>query len=364
MAIKYKWLAEKLRQQIKKKIEAGEDHLPTEAELCSRYRVSRQTVRQALSLLAQEGLIEKRRGSGSYITGRLMGTDTNQVKILITSNQEYIYPILLSDITSSLSAEGFHPQVYVTDNRTDLERNYLLEILNNPIKPRGILVEGCKSALPNPNLDLFRRIMEQNIPIVFLHNYYEGLSNCTYIKGNNYQGAADLVKHLHALNHTHIAALFPSDDLQGKERFQGYIETMRAYDLPINDDYIGWFHRSDILAIEKQKKTDFLKDLIENVSTVIHNGVPFTAIICYNDEIAYYLIRELKRLGIQVPQNFAVVSFDDSYLCRQSSPTISSMAHSEEHIGRQAAEMLINKIKGKQVSSKVIEWKLKKRESS
>ena len=69
MAIKYKWLAGTLRALIKKDVKNEINKLPSEQELCRRYHVSRQTVRQALNLLTQEGLIEKRHGSGSYITG-------------------------------------------------------------------------------------------------------------------------------------------------------------------------------------------------------------------------------------------------------------------------------------------------------
>ena len=51
MAIKYKWLASILREQIHKNLKNGTAKLPTENELARRYHVSRQTVRQALSLL-------------------------------------------------------------------------------------------------------------------------------------------------------------------------------------------------------------------------------------------------------------------------------------------------------------------------
>lgn len=71
MAIKYKWLAERLKEMIYSDIEKGIEKLPTEQELCERFRVSRQTVRLSLSLLEEEGLIVKKQGSGSFITGLL-----------------------------------------------------------------------------------------------------------------------------------------------------------------------------------------------------------------------------------------------------------------------------------------------------
>ena len=84
MAIKYKWLAGRLREQLPDYTANGIHRLPTEAAISQRYKVSRQTVRQALSVLEQEGLIEKRQGSGSYITGRSRGED--RIDLLLSSD--------------------------------------------------------------------------------------------------------------------------------------------------------------------------------------------------------------------------------------------------------------------------------------
>ena len=102
MAIKYKWLAGTLRDLIKKDVKNQINKLPSEQELCRRYHVSRQTVRQALNLLTQEGLIEKRHGSGSYITGHSANLSDDQIAILISDDSNYIYPGVLDDIQGTL----------------------------------------------------------------------------------------------------------------------------------------------------------------------------------------------------------------------------------------------------------------------
>ena len=84
MAIKYKWLAGHLKEMIRLNIEKGIEKLPTEQELCERFRVSRQTVRLSLSLLEDEGLIVKKRGSGSFITGLLSEPENNVIGILVS----------------------------------------------------------------------------------------------------------------------------------------------------------------------------------------------------------------------------------------------------------------------------------------
>ena len=66
---------EKIAEWIRDEVEAGTlslgDKLPPENELMAQFQVSRQTVRTALSLLRKEGIVEGRRGSGSYITANV-----------------------------------------------------------------------------------------------------------------------------------------------------------------------------------------------------------------------------------------------------------------------------------------------------
>lgn len=66
----YYQLENVLREKITSGAYAGGDRLPTEIELIEEYKVSRITVRQALSALADEGLIERKQGRGTYITER------------------------------------------------------------------------------------------------------------------------------------------------------------------------------------------------------------------------------------------------------------------------------------------------------
>ena len=174
MAIKYKWLAGRLREQLPDYTANGIHRLPTEAAISQRYKVSRQTVRQALSVLEQEGLIEKRQGSGSYITGRSRGED--RIDLLLSSDSAYLYPMLLHDIKKTLAAQGFSTTVHITENTFSTEHTLLQKILHQP--PRALLVEGVKTARTNPNLDLYRKLQKKKCPVLFLQESYPELTNC------------------------------------------------------------------------------------------------------------------------------------------------------------------------------------------
>ncbi len=64
---RYRVLADELRRQVLGNAFAAPDQFPTEAELCQTYGVSRFTVREALRALQAEGLIRRRRGSGTTV---------------------------------------------------------------------------------------------------------------------------------------------------------------------------------------------------------------------------------------------------------------------------------------------------------
>ncbi len=68
---RYVWLANELTQQIKDGQWPAGEAMPPERKIAERYRVSRVTVRRALRQIGEEGLIEQRQGSGTYVSSRL-----------------------------------------------------------------------------------------------------------------------------------------------------------------------------------------------------------------------------------------------------------------------------------------------------
>ena len=67
--------------------------------------------------------------------------------------------------------------------------------------------------------------------------------------------------------------------------------------------------------------------------------------------------------GIRVPEDVAVVSFDNSSYSEFCSVRITSLAHGSRHIGRIAAESLVHLLRGEPVSSQSVPWTLMEKES-
>lgn len=352
---KYETLSKQLTERIAENLQKGITALPTEAQLAAQYHVSRQTVRAALSLLQSKGLVESRQGSGSYATGLSPDPAGNQIPILIASSQEYIYPGLLTDIRKPLSEKGYQPQVLATENNPSIERAHLLSLVENP--PRGLIVEGAKSALPTPNADLYEKLKAAGTRLVFLHSRYDALADEVCVKDDNYYGGYVLANHLAELGHTCIAGLFKIDDRQGPERYLGAACCLRDLGFPFSDSHVGWFQSRDVDALEKKQDTRFL-------AAYIREQLPgCTAVICYNDEIAYWLVKELAYAGIHVPRDVSVVCFDNSYLSDLSKVRLTTLAHKPHEMGQCAAETMIRLLRGDPVVSQELPWKLVRKES-
>ena len=352
---KYETLSKQLTELISRNLKQGITALPTESAIAEQYQVSRQTVRAALSLLKSQGLIESRRGSGSYATGLSPDTFRNLIPILIASSQEYIYPHLLTDIRSALASKGYQLQIHTTENDTSRERQLLLSLLETP--PRGIIVEGSRSALPTPNVDLFEKLKAAGTKLLFLHNKYDALPNEVCIKDDNYYGGYLLASHLTELGHTRIAGIFKMDDKQGPERYLGAFCCLRDQNLELADRNVGWFQSTDVEGLEKRQDSRFLANYItEQLSGC-------TAVICYNDEIAYWLIKELSYAGIRVPRDISVVCFDNSYLSELSKVRITTLTHRPHEMGHCVAETMMQMLQEIPVVSQEIPWELVQKES-
>ncbi len=237
MSAKYLHLASSLKKQIIQKSGTGVYKLPSENELCRQYGYSRQTVRQALRLLETEGLIEKKQGSGSFATGLASGS--NIIAVVVSEEEEYIYPSLVSDIKSALGHKGYSVRIYSHHGRLAFERKILEELLRSSV--RGMIVEGCRTALPNPNLDLYERLKEQNVCILFLHGSYQACPESISVKSDDYYGGYLLGKHFLQNNHTNIAGIFQIDNVQGLERYRGLSAVLRDFMAGLPDERILWY---------------------------------------------------------------------------------------------------------------------------
>ena len=354
MRTKYQIVADALRTGIQNG--KYQKTLPPEQTLCSLFQVSRQTVRQALSLLEADRLIERRQGSGSFILEQKEQAPLprRSIAVVTTYISDYIFPSILREIEAVCSENNSAPLLFATQNQFSNERRILQSLLETNHLD-GILIEGTKTGLPNPTIRLCRQLMEKGIPLVFMHGSYEQLPDTLSILDDNAAGGRMLVEYLYQHGHRGIGGIFKYDDLQGRQRFAGFLEGLEQFGLLPEDGNILWYGTA--------QKDRFLKDdYTENRLAGILSSC--SAIVCYNDEIAARVVSHLTRKGLSVPGDISVVSFDNSSYSEMSTPRITSLSHGRYNVGRLAAETLFRLLRGEPCSSQLVPWILVEKESS
>lgn len=340
---KYAELAQKLRNDIQNGSYASGQKLPSENELAAGTGYSRQTVRQAIGMLEHEGLVIRVQGSGTYVRNASPRREpTRNIAVVTTYIGEYIFPAILHGIDQVLAQNGYTPLLSATRNRVDNERKVLTELLHKPID--GLIVEGTKTALPNPNIDLYEQFGNQGIPVVFINGFYPDLKNPVYVVADDRAGGRMACELLLKQGHTEIAGIFKSDDIQGHRRYAGYAEALRGAGLTVDDDHVLWY------------TTENRDTLMVSGASSVTRGC--TAVICYNDEVALQVLKTLNRDDGSASGRPAIVSFDNSTYAQLSAEPFLSLSNPKEKLGRLAAEKMLNILRGRAEHPSLLPWSM------
>ena len=335
METKYQNLINYIQEQISDGQLGPGEKVPSENQLSEQFHISRQTVRKAIGTLEEDGLVQRIRGSGTYVSfdRRKNLEQRNSIAVVTTYVDSYIFPRILQGMQNTLFESGFSVQIYFTNNTLDREKSILKDLLKRD-DVAGVIMEGTKSGLPNPNLDLYRHLMARKIPLLFFNTYYPELE-APHVSLNDAEAAYKAVRYLIDKGHQKIGAILKLDDGQGRQRYLGYLKAMEEAGLTVTDSRMVW------IDTDESKQLGYCRDRILN------RVEECTALLAYNDQIAFQLIRMLTERNIRVPEDVSVISIDDSDLARHSEVPITSLPHPKENLGKKAAETLLQMIAGR-----------------
>ena len=96
---------------------------------------------------------------------------------------------------------------------------------------------------------------------------------------------------------------------------------------------------------------DDMQQIFKRVEQILLREDRPTAIACYNDQLAIQLIALIKTLGLSVPTDVSVVGFDNYQLSEFTDPSLTTINHLKEQLGRAAGSMILDMINHKDVKS-------------
>ncbi len=332
---KYQALKEYLTGIIRQETMKPGERILSENELAYKFEISRHTVRQAVGELVSEGWLYRIKGKGTFVDRRpdRNPPGTKNVGVMTTYLNDYIFPSIIRGIDNVMNEHGYNIMLACTYNRHEKERSCLNGFLKKPLD--GLIVEATKSALPNPNLDLYREISAKGIPVLFIHGFYNDL-NYSYIVEDDVKAGYMAAMHLIDMGHKNIGGIFKVDDIQGHNRFKGYQNALKSRGLDFSDNNVVWFDTGDMEAGPDIDNHDGIKEMLDLC----------TGLLCYNDQLSIRIIDNLRSRNLKIPENKSLVSFDDSEIAVASYVKLTTVAHPKEKLGRKAANSMLDMING------------------
>ncbi|MCO4858947.1 LacI family DNA-binding transcriptional regulator [Herbaspirillum sp. WGmk3] len=190
----------------------------------------------------------------------------------------------------------------------------------------------------NATLDLLER---ERIPFVLAYNQLaaaaadadaEAATHRASVSVDNRAAACDAVSHLIGLGHRRIQMLsgrFNASD-RAMQRYCGYLDAMQAAGL------------APLPAIEVERHTlTAATDYQQMMADPLHRP---TALFCSNDLLALSAMRDLRALGLQVPEDISVMGFDGIPVGALMQPVLASVVQPSEQIGDVALRTLVDAI--------------------
>jgi len=342
--IQWQTIADDLRGQIERgELEVGAK-VASETDIALRYGVSRPTAHRALSELQRMGLVVRQRRWGTVVAPTVpqpVPVRSGQVALVVDRFvQRYNFP--QADLTQGLQdglGEDFH--VIVTECKSDWERE-ARQLRKFQSAVDGIALYPTSDARNTP---LIQRMHDSGYPIVVLDRFPEGLRVDSVVSDN--EGATlKAIRALEARGHRRIGFFsFHKPDFSSVlERHAAYGRALHEVGIEDPTSYTRWFHRD----LENQPQM-FVQSVSDALVALLHRDDPVTAIFCVEDLVAAAVLQACDQLGVSVPDQVELATFNDWPPMMLRSPWATHRIVQRTYdIGKTAAQLILDRMHGHQ----------------
>lgn len=251
---------------------------------------------------------------------------SNTIGLIVPRLDSYFMSKVIAGIEKVINHAGFNLIISQSSDHLKKEAASLNTMLNSRIDGLLISVSG-----ETTHTDHFSFLRQKGIPIVFFDRVLETPgSTCVII--DNVKAAYDATNHLleqGCQRIVHLGGNYANNVY--RDRAAGYKKALADHQIVFQPELLFQVHLSGEAGLDAARRILQLSPLPDGV---------FTA----NDSSAIGCIAELKRKGLHIPEDIAVVGFNDDPICRFIEPDLSSVNYPSQEMGEVAAQTLIDTI--------------------
>lgn len=234
----------------------------------------------------------------------------------------FLAPVV-QGIVSAIKGHGYHVLVEPLDPASAVSYGDLVRSR----RADGILLSG-----PRLDDDELMRIYAEDIPIVMMGQLPN--SDIPFVDVDNIQGARSAVEHLIELGHRDIACITNASFAYtaSRDRLEGYRQALEANGITYRQRLVRAGDFTD------ESGAEAIRDIIES------NDAPPTAVFAASDVVAMGVVSALQSMDLRVPEDVALVGFDDIPLAEYVDPQLTTVHLPAYGLGWGAGRMLMNLI--------------------
>lgn len=344
MPEKYIAITNKLEIELKQMRANGITKLPSETELAAKYACSRQTIRASLNILMNKGLIEKRKGSGSYLTEE--STQNRVVFFVAEDCDRYLNPELIAGLRSELRSK-FELKTFSTYDNYKEEGEIIRKAIEE--KASALVIDPSRDLIPGINDRLIMSAVNNRIPVIYINSNASPEGVLT-VAPDYEDMAKKALGILNSQNKKRTACVFRMDSSSGMRGYKGFIDEFA--DEKLFDDrkclLLTYKDEKEIMDGNTAVLSSFAEDIIRDTE----------CIICGNGIVAYQLVNVLGKKGISVPEDISVLCFDNGYFRNKGNAQIISVGYDETILCKKLAKTITALSSGTDIGSTVLPFQL------
>ena len=280
----------------------------------------------------------------SVLGRNLRTSESRLLLVLIPSIANSFYTEIIRGIEDTAIEFGYNILLCQTGSNPKRESIYMNLVRNR-------LADGIISM--DPAVDKVRLTeLAKNYPIVQCSEYDEN-GNISYVTIDSKLAAYQAVKYLIQIGHKKIGFINSDNKyLYARDRYEGYVKALKEFNIPINTD---WICNVENVGFEEGQRV--MRVLLSHVDRP-------TAVFADSDMSAIGALKEINANGLRVPNDIALIGFDNIEVSKVSHPTLTTISQPMYRMGSESARMLITKISGESVANVILSHELLIREST